>query len=235
MADSGSATFRERLVSVYRRMRRGGESNPASAPQSSGNRHAREIEAEHVRLLYLQLPPALFATAVIAVLVVYVLWEQVSRPWLLSWFVALTLLTLGRLWLMQNYLASNPPAIEATRWGKHFVIGVGLSGLLWGVAGLFPFKQPSLVHEVFLGFVLAGLAAGAMSTLSSFRGAYQRLPGARGAAVRSAELLQQGDVYVAMSAMLVLFIAMMSMISARHYRSVSGVAPLRFDNVGPAG
>ena len=231
MADSGSATFRERLVSVYRRMRRGGESNPASAPQSSGNRHAREIEAEHVRLLYLQLPPALFATAVIAVLVVYVLWEQVSRPWLLSWFVALTLLTLGRLWLMQNYLASNPPAIEATRWGKHFVIGVGLSGLLWGVAGLFPFKQPSLVHEVFLGFVLAGLSAGAMSTLSAFRGAFSvfLVPAVLPFAARVT--LQQGDVYFAMSAMLLLFIAMMSIISRRLYRSVSESLRLRFDNL----
>jgi diguanylate cyclase (GGDEF)-like protein/PAS domain S-box-containing protein len=43
-------------------------------------------------------------------------------------------------------------------------------------------------------------------------------------------MLQQGEVFVATSAMLLLFIVMMSLISVRHYRSVTESLLLHFDN-----
>ena len=142
-----------------------------AASRPPGRSHAPEVKAEQVRLLYTQLPTALFATTVIAGLLVYVLWEQVPRPLLLGWLSLLALLTLGRVWLMQRYFQIDPPPAEAPPWGHALVFTVGLSGVLWGIAGLFPFREPSLLHHVFLAFLIAGLAAGAMATLSSFRGA----------------------------------------------------------------
>ena len=83
---------------------------------------------------------------------------------------------------------------------------------------------------MFLAFVLAGLAAGGMSTLSSFRGAYAAflVPAILPFAIKI--MLQEGEVFVAMSSMMILFIAMMSLISARHYKSVTESLRLRFDN-----
>lgn len=232
MMDWGSASRRERLAFVDRFFRRRSAPTASAAPpRSSANRRAQEIKAEQVRLLYRQLPPALSATTVIGGLVVYVLWTQVPRLWLLSWFAALILLTSGRLWLIRSYLRRKSPASEATRWVRRFVIGVGLSGLIWGLAGLFPFKDPSLIHEIFLAFVLAGLSAGAMTTLSSFRGIYFvfLVPALLPFAMRI--MFEKGDVYVAMSLMLFLFIAMMSIISRRLYLSIAESLRLRYDNL----
>ncbi len=69
-----------------------------------------------------------------------------------------------------------------------------------------------------------------MSTLSSFRGAYATflIPAILPFAVKL--MLREGEMYVAMSSMLLLFIAMMSLISGRHYRSVTDSLRLRFDN-----
>lgn len=203
----------------------------AAASRPPGHSHAPEVKAEQVRLLYTQLPTALFATTVIAGLLVYVLWEQVPRPLLLGWLFLLGLLTLGRVWLMQRYFQIDPPPAEAPPWGHALVFTVGLSGTLWGIAGLFPFREPSLLHHVFLAFLIAGLAAGAMATLSSFRGACLAflLPAVLPLAVRL--MLHQSDVYVAMSAMLLLFTIMMAIISRRIRLSLLGSFHLRFENV----
>jgi diguanylate cyclase (GGDEF)-like protein/PAS domain S-box-containing protein len=66
--------------------------------------------------------------------------------------------------------------------------------------------------------------------LSSFRGAYAAflVPAILPFAVKL--MLREGEMFVAMSSMLILFIAMMSLISARHYRSVTESLRLRFDN-----
>ncbi|MBL8529724.1 MAG: EAL domain-containing protein [Burkholderiales bacterium] len=203
----------------------------ASSP-SGGDSHEAEIAAEQVRLLYRQLPTALFATVVIGCLVVFVLWGEVPRALLLAWSFALGLLTLGRVWLMQRYFLIAPPPREAPAWGHAFVFTVGLSGVLWGVAGVFPLREPSLLHEMFLAFMIAGLAAGGMTTLSSFRGAYLAfvLPAILPLAVRL--MLHLSEVYVVMSGMLLLFALLMAIISRRLQLSVLESMHLRFDNVG---
>ena len=188
-----------------------------------------------MRLLYQQLPSALFASVVIGCVTVFVLWEQVARTLLLGWLTAITLLTLGRVWLMRRYVEIGPPPDEAPSWGHAFVFGVGLSGALWGVAGLFPFREPSLIHELFLAFVLAGLSAGGMSTLSSFRGAFFAFtaPALAPLAVRFA--LHLTDVYAVMGALLLLFAILMSTISRRLYVSIGQSLQLRFENLALLG
>ena len=213
--------FRERLISVIRYLRPRREPKASIAGTgSSANPRVNEIEAQQVRLLYRQLPPALFATTVISLLVVWVLWSQVPRVWLVGWFTALTLVTTGRLWLRRSYFKAKPPASESARWGHRFVTGVALAGLLWGLTALFPLKTP-LVDEVFLAFVLAGLSAGAMSTLSSYRGAFIVFLVPAVAPFASRMMFSEGEVSVAMSLMLFLFLAMMSIISRNYYLSTA--------------
>jgi len=194
------------------------------------NRHLQQLHAEQIRLLFEQLPSALIATTIVGGLVAYVLWGDVPRLWLATWLLGLAVTTLARVWLLRAYFRAKPPASEVGHWGRRFLAGVVVSGVIWGVAGVFPVSPDDFIKEMFLVFVLAGLAAGGMSTLSSFRGAYAAflVPAILPFAIKI--LLQEGDVFVAMSSMLMLFIAMMSLISARHYKSVTESLLLRFDN-----
>jgi diguanylate cyclase (GGDEF)-like protein/PAS domain S-box-containing protein len=203
---------------------------PRAPRPPSANRHAQEISAEQIRLLYCQLSSALMATVVVGGLVGYVLWDQVSRPWLLMWLVALGATTVARVWLLRSYLRTNPPASEAPRWAHRFIIGTAGAGVIWGLAGLFSFHGSSFFHEVFIAFVLAGLSAGAMSTLSSYRGAYLAFLGPAIAPYAIRLTLQKGEMYLAMGLMLFMFISMMFIISVRHYRSVAASLRLRYDN-----
>ncbi len=203
------------------------ETRPAP-PYAS--QHWPQIRAEQVRILYEQLPTALIATTIVGVLVVYVLWNHVSPVWLLGWLLVSTVTTLVRIGLMRAYFTANPSISQAALWGRRFLYGVLVSGTVWGVAGVFPISRDAPLQELFLLFVLAGLSAGGMSTLSSFRGTYAAflLPAIVPFAVKL--MLRDGEMFVAMSSMLILFIAMMSLISARHYRSVTESLQLRFAN-----
>ena len=209
----------------------GGSIASRPPPRLDANRHHRQIRAEQIRLLFEQLPSALLATTIVGGLVVYVLWDHVSRLWLAMWLLGLAVTTLARVWLRAGVLhsTSRRPR-KPDRWGRRFLAGVLISGVIWGIAGVFPVSPNDFLEQMFLTFVLAGLAAGGMSTLSSFRGAYAAflVPAILPFAIKI--LLQEGEAYAAMSAMLVLFIAMMSLISARHYRSVTESLLLRFDN-----
>jgi diguanylate cyclase (GGDEF)-like protein/PAS domain S-box-containing protein len=207
---------------------RGNDNSTATQPDA--NRHRQQIRAEQIRLLFEQLPSALIATTIVGALVVYVLWGHVSPLWLLAWLLALAVTTSARVAMRRAYFRAQPPAAEAGRWGRRFLAGALISGVVWGLAAVFPLSPDAAMQELFLLFVLAGLSAGGMSTLSSFRGAYAAflVPAIVPFAVKL--MHREGEMYMAMSSMLILFIAMMSLISARHYRSVAESLRLRFDN-----
>jgi diguanylate cyclase (GGDEF)-like protein/PAS domain S-box-containing protein len=211
---------------------RGNSGSTATRPTSrpDANRHREQIRAEQVRLLFEQLPSALIATTIVGALVVYVLWGHVSPLWLLVWLFALAVTTSARVGLRRAYFKAKPSVPEAGQWGRRFLAGALISGVVWGLAAVFPLPPDAMLEELFLLFVLAGLSAGGMSTLSSFRGAYAAflVPAMLPFAVKL--MLREGEMFLAMSSMLILFIAMMSLISARHYRSVTESLRLRFDN-----
>ncbi len=203
---------------------------PRTPRTPSANPHAQQISAEQIRLLYDQLSSALIATVVLGGLVGYVLWDQVPHLWLVTWLVALGATTAARVGLLRSYFRTNPSASEAPRWAHRFIIGTASAGVIWGLAGLFSFHDSSFLHEVFIAFVLAGLSAGGMTTLSSFRGAYLAflVPAITPYAIRLT--LEKSDMHLAMGLMLFMFIVMMLVISVRHYRSVAASLRLRYDN-----
>ena len=62
-------------------------------------------------------------------------------------------------------------------WGVHIaVIGSGISGLLWGTAGLLFYSPASETQRMVLGFVLGGMGAGAATALSCLPVFYAYLP-----------------------------------------------------------
>ena len=212
------------------RVRGSGSVASGAPPALAASRHLQQIHAEQVRLLFEQLPSALIATTIVSGLVVYVLWGHVPRLWLATWWVGFALTTSARIWLWRAYFKARPPPSEVGHWARRFLVGAMISGVMWGIAGVFPVAPDHFIEQMFLAFVLAGLAAGGMSTLSSFRGAYAAflVPAILPFAIKI--MLQEGEVFVAMSSMMILFIAMMSLISRRHYKSVTESLRLRFDN-----
>src|SRR5262245_18992012 len=202
-----------------------------ASKRAAANPHAEDIAAEQIRLLYDQLPSALIASVVIGALAGYILWNRVPHWALVLWLVALGGLTVARVGLRRRYITANPAPSDSAVWARRFILGTASAGVIWGFVGLFPLTDDSLLHEMFIAFILAGLSAGGMTTLSSYRGAYFAFltPAITPYAIRLAS--QQGDTRVAMGLMLFMFICMMLIISMRHYRSVAASLRLRYENL----
>src|SRR5688572_13720202 len=111
-------------------------------------KHWQQIRAAEVRLLYEQLPSALTATIVNAIILIAVLWKQISQSFLIGWLLVILLVVCGRYALRRSYLRKQVGTEEARRWGRHYLYGVGANGLLWGFAGFFFFTDISYVHQV---------------------------------------------------------------------------------------
>jgi len=195
--------------------------------------HRQEIRAAQVRLLFEQLPSALFATAVNAAILTAILWNDVSvsKPLLAGWLVTILLVALGRYLHRRAYLRRYPDGGESKRWGRHYLYAVAANGVLWGVAGYLFFPAESYTHQVFLAFVLMGMASGGIATLSALPGAFLLfvIPALNPYGVR---LLRSGDtLHLAMAGMLVVYVSMMTTIGYRLYKAGQESLRLRFNNL----
>ncbi|MBT8126444.1 MAG: response regulator [Gammaproteobacteria bacterium] len=124
------------------------------------------VSAEQTRMLYRQLWFALVFTAIIAPILCAFLWSAVDHAVILMWLSIVVVVSSGRLILGLRYQYINPAAAEAEHWYRWFLIGTALAGSAWGSAGVLLFPEDSLQHLVFLGFVVSGMAAGAVNTQS---------------------------------------------------------------------
>ena len=131
-----------------------------------------QIRADQVKQLYDRAPLGMIATAINAVALAYVLWKVVPHHDLTTWLACLFLVTTVRAVQVYRYRLKPPSAAEVQTRETQFIIGLALSGIVWGAAALFLFPVDSLTHQVFLAFVLGGMVAGAAGTLSVIRAAF---------------------------------------------------------------
>lgn len=134
--------------------------------------NARQLEAQQLRLLYTQASLALIGNVINALVVAFTLWDVVPHVRLLTWLVVIETITLARLALARWYKQTPHPEIHQQRWRKLFLLGSCASGVLWGSAGILLFPDSSRIHQMFLMFMLGGMAAGGVGVLSAIKSVY---------------------------------------------------------------
>lgn len=187
------------------------------------------IYVEQIKLLYRNLPVGMFATQVIAVILLAVQWSVIDQGILLAWFSIATLSVLSRIGLFAAYRRVQLTPENAQRWVIWFTIGTVLAGIIWGSAGIFLLSGEQS-HQVFVIFILAGMTAGAVVSFSSLWKIglifilFTLAP-------LSAQLLIEGrEMHLAMGAMSLLFMVLMVIISRRMYRTTLTSLQLGFEN-----
>ncbi len=135
---------------------------------------ATEIPREAVllernRLVYQALPASVAATLILAAVLAVIQSDVLSEWYAAGWFVAVSVLNLGRLLVARSYEGRAEDPEWAAFYDREFMWGGVAGGIGWGAAGLLLFP-PDIVHQAFLGFVVAGVTAGSLGSLSpSFR------------------------------------------------------------------
>lgn len=190
----------------------------------------QEIRAEQIKLLFQQTPSAFLATLLNSFILASILWGDVPRDQLLIWVITVYILTLTRYLFVRRYHQTKPSSTYAPIWGRFFILGVFLSGTLWGIAGKIFFIQDSLLHQLFLIYLLGGMIAGAMSTLSSYRGAFLTFSTPVALPICYEAFSLGGEFHIAIAATFLLFLIMFWVISQRLHQMITDSLRLRFDN-----
>ncbi|MGM0593943.1 MAG: putative bifunctional diguanylate cyclase/phosphodiesterase [Pseudomonadota bacterium] len=122
------------------------------------------LEQNH--LLFGALPLSLVAILINAVVLSLVQLPVVSGAFVALWLLLVGLLLGGRYWLLRWYRRGRN-RVAAPTWLRRFNLSVAVSGLVWGSSGLLLFPAGEPIHQMFLVFMLAGLVAGSVTTLSA--------------------------------------------------------------------
>ena len=136
--------------------------NSFSKPQKMGS-----LEFEQVKLLYAALPASLSASLIIAVVLVVLEWDVAEQTTLIIWLASMAILIFLRIGMVFFYRNIQPPTEQPLCWKQYFIIGSITSGIIWGSTSMFLFPESSIPHQAFLAFVIGGVCAGAVTSLSA--------------------------------------------------------------------
>lgn len=116
---------------------------------------------------YSALPRSQTVALINAVAFVAFSWQVLPQSDLLIWFALFFGVTCWRLIDYRFYLKAEINQKNSRFWDKRFIVGVFLSGCVWGGLAWFLFPPDSPEHQMFIIFISAGMTAGGLTTLSS--------------------------------------------------------------------
>ncbi|MDX1811150.1 MAG: HAMP domain-containing sensor histidine kinase, partial [Gammaproteobacteria bacterium] len=93
-------------------------------------------------------------------------WDVISQKYIFSWFIAITLICFFRIISYSLFQRDCNKAVNFKKWDKIFLLGLVLSALCWGAAGVLLFPQGDTTHQTALLLVLLGVNAYAVTSIS---------------------------------------------------------------------
>ncbi|MGE0487445.1 MAG: putative bifunctional diguanylate cyclase/phosphodiesterase [Gammaproteobacteria bacterium] len=148
-----------------------GHGRPALAARRSEGDIDASMRASLVRLCYVSVPQAQLVTVINGAVLFYFLHDAVAPASMTAWLVALGVIAGLRL-ASYGAFARSPDLFRAVdRFERLGIAGAALGGGLWGLAAVLLFVDGSVAHQAILSFVVAGMVAGGVTTLSSQRSA----------------------------------------------------------------
>ena len=125
-----------------------------------------EVLEEQTSQLYASVNKAIIATIINSIILVIVLWSAVEHDLLLGWLFSIILVSMLRGFSAFRYKTSSIDLNEVRVWHQRFLFGSVLASILWGASSFWIFPAEDLTRQVFLAFVIGGMAAAAITTLS---------------------------------------------------------------------
>lgn len=127
------------------------------------------VRCEQVRMAVDVTPHTVLTVLILGTTLAFLHWP-VSHPGVvLAWITAVYSVGVYRWVLTWRFRRIRPTPHEMGPWALGIQAGAVLSGLTWAGASLFLFATESLVHQIFLTFVIAGVTAGGVASLAALR------------------------------------------------------------------
>ncbi|MEQ1715206.1 MAG: response regulator [Hyphomicrobium sp.] len=213
----------------------------SNASQSRAARHAcsmgeappavqGDVARTSIAMLYNQLPQGLAVTLVNSSLVVWILRDAVDHATLTLWLSLLICICAARYALVLSFRNEPAGEFDSERWHSYFSYAALAGATMWGAAGVALFPEQSTEHQAFIGFVLAGMTAGASGTMTTDDKIYHSYLVISIAPFMLRLAVHATPISVAMSFMCLTFIIGMMIASRNNAKATLDALRLRFVN-----
>ena len=135
--------------------------------RSRDSDHRLDIRLEQIKIIYSAVPLSVIAILINSTILSSALWDVIPPATNLAWLLGTYSISVYRWLIYRSFKAASPESLASEDWLRSLVVGTLISGALWGSASIFLFPPDSMLHQVLLAFVIAGMSAGAVTTLSS--------------------------------------------------------------------
>ncbi len=184
--------------------------------------------ADLIDQVFLHLPTALLSNILLSLLIVVVLWSEISHKILIVWISVLWIITITRFVQYHKYRSKTDGSLK--KWAYQFSFGVILTGIVWGSSGIFLFSRSSLPHQVFLAFVLGGLIAGAITSVAAIQWVFRVFVFIIIFPIIVQFFFIGGEIYFVMGGMLLIYAGMYTVMSSHIFKMLITSIRLRQEN-----
>jgi len=188
-----------------------------------------EIRSDLIRIIYDSIPTSLLTILVNSGILSFILWDVTAHQSILVWFSITNLLSIVRYILLNQFNAIKDQLLIPQKWADRAVVCSAFSGALWGATSVWLFPVNEISHQVFLAFVIAGMCAGAVTTLSAKMSALITFVLLSLVPMLGQFLAQGTYIGNAMSMMTLLFIVMILLSSKRLNRTIQDSLLIRHE------
>ncbi|MDF1882046.1 EAL domain-containing protein [Sulfurimonas sp. MAG313] len=178
-----------------------------------------DVESELIKLSYSNLPFALIASLVVALIFTLVLFSQCSSLWMGIWFGSFILLSVFRYADARQYKA-DIYRYSPKQWKQRFYIGLLAMTALWGIFTILFFPAHDILLQAFIIILMAGLSAGATNSLASYKLFFISFITLFLLPLVGVLLVHGGMLYLLLALSIVLYILMMSAISLSIHKNI---------------
>lgn len=130
--------------------------------------HIFQIRREQLKLLFEAIPLSSLVNVINGCIVYFVLASVTSTTERRIWLVTLFAVALLRLLLFLHYKKTAHKHQSLQIYHRLFSLGSFVSGCVWGLLSILLFPVDSVLHQAFVSFVIAGMTAAAVTTLSAY-------------------------------------------------------------------
>ena len=202
--------------------------NAIDANRREPTRALTDVKSEQTRMIYAAIPSSLFGVLVASLILSMALWPVVDPQIIIGWFCLTNLLSLLRLYLFLRFRHQRQQHRIDYRWAKYAVLSTLAAGATWGLGGYLMFPEHSVLHQVFLAFVISGLCAGAITTLSAMRTAVRGFVLLATSPIILRFQLSDNEFSMAMVTMSILFVVMILISSQRLHQTLREALEYRY-------
>ena len=192
----------------------------------------KEVYIRQIGLLYDQSKSSMVGHAVLAVLAVFTLRNQIEFLVLSVWAGIVVVLQVIRLMSLHafNKVRDKESTEVFQQYERTFFYGILISGLLWGVYGLFLFPQ-DLTYQVFLTFVIGGMAGASTGTLAAEKKSFLAYVISSVLPITIRFFYEGEEMHIIIGSACLFYLVIIAGIGFRNHRTILSALQLKIENL----